>query len=360
MPRIAAGRTTAAPAVTTPAVALLPALALPKLSAAVPLAVTPHRLAVANASIAHFLIQAGAIREGDVPPVWDDAMEVCQGALDGWVKRELGPLHCLSPLFGLGALDDTDPYTTLRSSRATEPIPYRRVDISWYESGEQQWIVGPRLEAMEQACPGLGQMVLDILQRQSSKVYPVFTPDLAFNVASFLYWCGEDNEESVLDMDCGDDAKAREEMQNQMVTRQKLEEAFPQWATSFSLPRKKQPRAAVKRLVNSLQELALRDIAADTLALAGLHFEDNYQPDVEGEYLGWGAVLSWREDDLTVRIYDDLVHTAHQGEYCDRIGELEINLDAPEAMRSWQKAMRSRFKAIRLIDRLIHRLSERY
>ena len=331
------------------------------LSSAIPLAVMPHRLATANASIARFLILAGAIREGDVPPAWDDAMEVCQAALDGWVKRELGPLHCLSPYFSLVAMDDADPYVALRGgARVTGPIQYRSIDIGWYESGEQQWVIGPRLEALEQACPGLGHAVLDVLQRQSGKVYPVFTPDLACNVASFLYWCGEENEESALDMDCGDDAKARAEMQNDMVTRQKLEEAFPNWATSFSLPRKKQPLAAVKRLVKSLQEPEYRDIAADALALASLDIEDNYQPDVEGEYLGWGAVLSWREDDLTVRIYDDLLNMAHQGEYCDRIGELEINLDAPEAMQSWQKAMRSRFKAIRLIDSLIHKLSEGY
>jgi len=88
----------------SPATSLL----LPRLAGAIPLTVVPCRLATANASIAHFLIQAGAIREGDVPQKWDDALEVCHGALDAWVKRELGHLHCLEPAFMLAASDGSD------------------------------------------------------------------------------------------------------------------------------------------------------------------------------------------------------------------------------------------------------------
>ena len=101
----------------------------------------------------------------------------------------------------------------------------------------------------------------------------------------------------------------------------------------------------------------MRAIAADALSLARLRIKDAFSPAVDGEFVGWGAVLSWREDDLTVRVYDDLVQLAYQSEFCDRIGELDMALDAPQAMRSWQRAMRLRFKAIRLIDRLIHLLA---
>ena len=333
-----------------------PVLSLPRLSGAIPLAVVPRRLAAANATIVSFLIQAGAIRDGDVPPAWDDALEVCQRALDAWVKREIGPLHCLSPAFCLTASDGLDVYSMPRkTSRNAEPLHYRSVELCWYESNEQQWIVGAGLEALERELPGLGQAVLDILRRQSRFIYPVLTPDLACDVASYLYWCGEENEEVALDMDCGEDEAARAAMRDELVTRQKLDEAFPQWA--ISMPRKGMPVAALIRLADGLRDPAMRDIAADALALSRLRIEDKFRPDVEGEYLGWGAVLSWREDDLTVRIYDDLVQMAHQGEFCDRMGELEIAIDAPQEMRAWQQAMRVRFKAIRLIDSLIHRLS---
>jgi PRTRC genetic system protein F len=222
---------------------------------------------------------------------------------------------------------------------------------------EQQWIVGDALEALERQQPGFGATVLDVLHSQSRFVYPLFTPDLACDAASYVYWCGEENEEVALDMECGDNEEERATMREEMVTRQKLDAAFPAWAVTF--PRKPRlSRAAFTRLAQDLPDPVARDIAADALALARLRIEDAFRPDVDGEYIGFGAVLSWREDDLTVRIYDDLLQLAHQSEFCDRMGELEIDLDAPQAMRAWQRDMRVRFKAIRLIDRLIDRLSK--
>lgn len=60
---------------------------------------------------------------------------------------------------------------------------------------------------------------------------------------------------------------------------------------------------------------------------------------------------------MTVRIYDDLINLAQQGEYCDHMGEIELPLDQPALFADWRKAMRTRFRAIGLIDRLIHALS---
>jgi PRTRC genetic system protein F len=161
-----------------------------------------------------------------------------------------------------------------------------------------------------------------------------------------------------LDMDAGDDEEARTAMRDEMVTRAKLDAAFPSWATAMPSKRPKPlPLAVIERLTCCLEDIAMRAIAADALKLARLRIKDAFSPTVDGEYLGWGAVLSWREDDLTVRVYDDLVQLAYQSEFCDRIGELAMSLDAPQAMRSWQRSMRQRFKAIRLIDRLIHRLA---
>ena len=75
---------------------------LPRLDAGVPLELTPRRLASANATVARFLLAAKAVRERDIPATWNDELLVCQAALDAWVKREIGPLHCLAPQFVLG------------------------------------------------------------------------------------------------------------------------------------------------------------------------------------------------------------------------------------------------------------------
>jgi PRTRC genetic system protein F len=330
-------------------------LYLPRLQQAIPQSVVPRQLAAANASIARFLIQAGAVREGDIPQAWDDALQVCERALDAWVKRELGALHCLQPCFCLTALDDSGGYPV---GPRKGPLCYRKVDLCWSERREQQWVVGDALEALERQQSGFGAAVLDVLRRQSRFVYPLFTPDLACDVASYVYWCGEENEEVTLDMECGDNQEERAALREEMVTRRKLDEAFPAWAvTTARTPRLS--RAAFARLAQDLPDPMARAIATDALALAQLRIQDAFRPDIDGEYLGYGAVLSWREDDLTVRIYDDLLQLAHQSEFCERMGELEIGLDAPQAMRAWQRDMRVRFKAIRAIDRLIDRLAGR-
>ena len=65
---------------------------LPRLDARVPLELTPRRLASANAAVARFLLEAKAVCERDIPAAWNDELLVCQGALDAWVKREIGAL----------------------------------------------------------------------------------------------------------------------------------------------------------------------------------------------------------------------------------------------------------------------------
>jgi PRTRC genetic system protein F len=330
-------------------------MTLPRLEAAIPRTLVPYELASANAAVSRFLIQAGAVREGDIPATWDDTLRVCEQALDAWVKREVGPLHCLSPGFAMVAVSDSGGH---RVARSGVPLRYSAVDLYWYETREHEWPIGEGLEALERAHPGLGAVVLKVLNDQSRYVYPLFTPDLACDVATYVYWCGEENEEIALDMQCGEDDEARAVMREEMVTRATLEAAYPEWARRWPHTDRRQGRTpSLRGAARTLKDLKAQQIAADALALSRLRFEDQFRPDIEGEYIGFGAVLSWHESDVTVRIYDDLLNMAHQAECCDRIGELQIALDAPQSMGAWQKAMRTRFKAIGLIDRLIHQLS---
>jgi PRTRC genetic system protein F len=334
---------------------MMAALTLPRLAPAVPKRLVPAPLAQANAAVSRFLIEAGAIREGDLPAAWDDSLRACEQALDTWIKRQIGPLHCLSPAFAMGTLGAGGAYAMPRGDK---PPSYSAVDLCWYETREQEWPVGEGLEALERSCPGLGAAVLRVMTDQSRFVYPLFTPDLACDVATYVYWCGEENEEVALDMQCGEDETSRAAMREEMVTRESLMQAYPEWARRW--PARNTPPArlpSLSSLVPRLKDRRAQQIAADALALSRLRIADEFRPEVDGEYVGFGAVLSWAEDDVTVRIYDDLLNLAHQAEFCDRIGELQIALDEPQRMGQWQAAMRTRFKAIALIDRLIHELS---
>lgn len=326
---------------------------LPRLGARVPCEITPRRLAAANATVARFLLEAKAVRGRDIPATWNDELLVCRGALDTWVKREIGALHCLAPQFVLRPLRASarDP-----CSAATQKVEYSQIQITWFQQDEQQWSVGHGLERLERALPSLGATTLHLLDERSRYVYPVFTPRMAQDVASMLYWYGEEDETFALEEACADDEEARAAMREEMVTKAQLTDAFPTWALAW------QPgtldASALDRIGRAASDDFVRDIAAMLASLSRLNIEDDCRPEIDGEFIGFGAVLSWCADDLTVRIYDDLVNMAHQGDFCDVMGDVFFDLNAPDAMRAWQRKMRSRFAAIRLIDALIWRLFE--
>lgn len=336
-----------------------PALTLPRLSPCVPRTIVPVRLAVANAKLSRFLLDAGVFDNDDVPDVLDDSLRACEQAFSRWFQRRIGPLHCLRTGFGLHLTDAQGNHISGPGRDGRVPA-YGGVELYWAEIRECEWPVGDRLLALEQAVPGLGMAVLQVLRQQSSRSYPLFTPDIACDVASYVYWCGEEDEEAALDMRCEEDASEadREVLRAEMVTRSMLDAAYPEWARRW--PRGEDSptrRSRALRRAAKAADPAIRQIASDALALSRLHFDDVFRPDSDGEYIGFGAVLSWLSGDVTVRIYDDLLQQAHESEFCDRMGEIAIALDDPGALGAWQRAMDSRFEAIRLIDRLIHQLA---
>lgn len=337
------------------------ALALPRIGLLVPRTIAPGPLLAANAMVSRFLIEAEAFDEADIPATWSDSLDACQQALDAWLKRQIGALYCLTPRFALHMVSRDGESYRYYGSQPPKHFDVGAVEASWCEYHEQEWPVGAGLEALSARLQGLGTVVLHVLCRQSAFVYPLFTPDIACDVATYLYWCGEDDEEAALDMNCGEDEEEREEMRAEMVTKSMLEASFPAWSRRW--PRGLELAQCVRFLrwavkcLRAPDDLSAKAAAEDALALARLDIDDTFRPDVDGEFVGFGAVLSWRDGDVTTRIYDDLLNLAHQGEYCEHMGEIQVALDDPGAFAAWQRAMTSRFEAIRLIDRLIHRLS---
>ncbi|WP_298434866.1 PRTRC system protein F [Ottowia sp.] len=349
-----------------PALAAMPVLALPELSAKVPLSVTSRTQAAANAVLCRFLVDAGIVQEVHLPDDEPDPLKACARAIDAWIKRLIGPLRCLQPRIAVNVLDEDRHHPATRQRKQAD---YAYLDLYWCEYQEGEWPVGKRLEAMNAAMPGLGATVLQVLREQSRYVYPMFTPDIADDVCSYLYWQGESDEEAALDMMCEEDDEAdREAMRDEMVTREVLNAAYPEWARRWlSSPAKGARRrkdgpawrpCSLRRAAKTLADPKLRAIAADALALSRLPLDDSFRPDIDGEFIGFGAVLSWDEADVTTRIYDDMLNLAHQAEFCDRMGEALIPLDDPGALGACFARLGVRFEAIALIDRLIYGLCD--
>jgi PRTRC genetic system protein F len=172
-----------------------------------------------------------------------------------------------------------------------------------------------------------------------------------------IYWYGEADESYALDMECDGEAADRDEVRARMVTRAAIDEAFPSWATEWHERRKSLSLRELKRIATSARSLRVRCVVAQALSLASLNLSDAFRPQADGEFVGYGAVLTWRADDITVRVFDDHGNGAVQAEYVDWIGEAEFDLDDPETLRGWLTAIEPHLEGIRRLDALIHELS---
>lgn len=319
---------------------------LPGISADVPGLIEPARNRKVVAQLAQFLLDAGAITHRRFCTGSASIQDACQDALSNWLTAAIGDVKCFTPVFELRLADSCG-----------ERQPLHTVEVCWKEASVCHWGVGAGLDYLERSVPMLGSTVLDVMEHKSGHAYPLFTPGLALDKASYLYWRGEEDETLALDEDCGDDQEARDAMAQDMITRADIAAAFPAWALDYNRPRL--PPDELAYLAAGHACPYVRHAAALTRALDSTRTTAQYAAEEDGAFIGFGAVLCWREGDLTVQISDDYANLAWQGEYCDEIGTVAFDLDDPAAMRRWMRRIKPNLAAIRLLDALLLHLTER-
>jgi PRTRC genetic system protein F len=292
--------------------------------------------------LARCLLDAGFVPGLVSSRLAQDPLAACRSFLSKWIAGHLSGLRCFMPEFRL----------LLDGDGAADP----RARILWYAECNAV-AVGAALELLEQIQPRLGATVLSVIDRTSMNLVPVFTPWDAMGTAQETYWYGEQDEQMALDEQCGDDPGERATLQEDMVTRAKVDAAFPSWATQAPGGRKRLRRSDLSRIARDARSARVRRVAELALALDRLDIDDRYLPDEEGWFVGYGAVLSWHPDDIAVRIFDDFANYAVESEYFDWIGEFTFSLDEPQALQAWMASMQACFEGIRWLDTLIHELS---
>lgn len=342
----------------TPAASRLTFSANPLFSPDIPGVIAPSSNLRLEGALAQYLLQAGLINARTFSRDCASIHEVCHSALNAWLKATTGELRCFTPHFELQLLDHPDKPC---NGQPREGLGLRQhagtVQICWREAAVCHWGVGTGLDYLEQCVPQLGATVLDALERKGSQAYPLFTPGVALDEASYLYWRGENDENLMLDEECGDDLAARQAMTNDMVTRAAIDAAFPPWALDYS--RARLPVTALARIGSCHPCAYVRRGALLARTLLGLRTTAAYFPELDGDFTGFGAVLCWHDGDLAVQISDDFANTAWQGDYCEEIGTVTLALDEPAAMRRWMRQMRPNLSAIGTLDRLLWHLAER-
>lgn len=315
------------------------------------------RAVTAAARLAQYLIDARAITTRNRGPTNGSFYDVCERTLAIWLAKHIGDVQCFAPLFELQPVTGEVRQHCASPLNNEEPEAPESLEMIWKETSVCHWGVGAGLDYLEQCVPTLGSTVLDIMERKGAHVYPLFTPSMALDEASYLYWRGEHDEALALDEDCGDDKEAREAMANDMITRATIEAAFPPWALDYNRPRL--THAELVRLTAEYPCPYVQRAGELAAALESTRTTAQYCPEEEGMFIGFGAVLCWLDGDLTVQISDDYANLAWQTEYCDEIGKVTFSLSEPDALRRWMRKVAPTLTAIRLLDGLLLHLTER-
>jgi PRTRC genetic system protein F len=333
--------------------------AVPSFSPDVPSTIERTQNRQTIAVLAQFLLDAGMIAGRRFCGAAGSIQDVCQFAFDNWLAAAIGEVKCFTPVFELWLSDESGsvrrPISHVNGSG--ELPPPRAVEISWKEASVCHWGVGAGLDYLEACVPMLGATVLDVIERKAGHAYPLFTPGMALDEASYLYWRGEEDETLALGEDCGDDQAARDAMARDMITRADIAAAFPAWALDYNRPRL--PAQELSHIAANHACPFVRKAATLASSLDGTRTTAQYCVEEDGPFIGFGAVLCWREGDLAVQISDDYANLAWQSEYCDEIGKAAFALNDAAAMRRWMRNIKPNLTAIGLLDALLLHLVER-
>ncbi len=333
-------------------------LSLPRLDPSIPETIEPLASRRLQARLARGLLDGGAIDAAAVKAGRRSMLKVCEAALQAWLHEHLGELHCLDLSFVLvlRSLTETD-----RSFGYAEQEMAPEAEIRWFATCGL-WPIGHALQALENVHEGLGATVLTAFD-ENSDVMPIFTPRDALEVCREFYWHGEDDESEAM-ANCETDEERRD-LAEEMITRAKLDAAFPNWATDFASKRPNLKVHQLRRLKRGALPPRERDVIDNVLALKtararllAARATADFDAQEDGWFTGHAALLAWNEDDLSMRLYDDYCNYASESESRDTIGLHPLDLDICASLHQWGSAMKHHFECIRLLDRLIGLLSD--
>lgn len=357
---------------TTPNPATAP-FTLPALAAAIPSTITnPERLA-GQADVAQLFVRAGVVHRRDLGP--EAPLDIVRKAMNGWLRRATGALDRLHPSLAIDVKVDSEYRWNEVSLTSGAPTRFR-------------YYVGPAIEALEDAVPGLGETVCAVLSRQS--ILPLWTPSNSYQRVVFSYWYGQDPDLADALDEAGqvEDAEPEEDEDDDGgITRAEIEATYPKWARSPNWSRRPNDDGPLSQ--ERLRALVKRDDLPGRVAAAVLeldHWSECYrsilkakrdsaltespQPNDEDSdddnaasndstFVGFGAVLMWnRDDDITVRVSQDYYELAMQEACHDETESVRIPLTRPDLLRQWLDTMRTRNRGLGALDRLLALVAE--
>ncbi len=206
--------------------------------------------------------------------------------------------------------------------------------------------VKAKVEMLESVHPGLGRTAVSFAERASYRTFTAFTPQVALHHASYLYWCGMDNDEDL-----------KEEMKAMGDESERDEDAFlpSQFLSSFPsylFSGEELERDVIQRLASSPETTG--ETARVILSIMDLIDQDAKLPylnDYYGEHAYFSCYMG-TGDDMLGRVLDDFYQDTCSGEYTDFYGVAEVAFNK-RAFQKWKADMEKGFALYTQLDRLM-------
>ena len=212
--------------------------------------------------------------------------------------------------------------------------------------------VDKKLLELESAFSGLGRTAIHAAQQASFKTFVVFTPSVAKDIASYLYWQGEETDADVIE-NIRDQGVEEQDLDDFFLPSQFIEPFPPLFFEAGSLPDAELQNiaeAAPGGLAGEVAKviLSINGLINDGAELPGLH-------DYSNDLAFFSCILGIDADnDPVSRVIDDHFEQANAAGdvYTGFYGVTKVPFEV-EAFNQWRENMEKGFALYSKLDQLI-------
>lgn len=347
------------------------ALAIPHLSAAIPLKYRLTGQAGLTAPLAIALIEADVISEAMLrhPRVaggqtlaeifdQDDARDLAMRALSKWWTNLIKANSCKFFRWNLHvqSLDGADIGPGYEN---TAWFIFTRMDGDF-----PRFAIGKNFMQLEATLEGFGQTVLAVLKDATLLLPDALTPWAAEYFAQYLHWSESNTDEELLEdrREFNGYATVQEVIENDdVMTRARFYEHMPRWATK---PLRVATRESIVAAARTASERATID-ACDAIAALVRQPTFNLKPHERGagrcgrDSTDGSMVLLWQDGDLVGAVIDDYINDLfNSGDATDFIDANPVPMTAA-GIREFQDKTEQMMQLAVLTERLVLLIGER-
>ncbi len=286
-----------------------------------------------------------------------DVMEIVGAALSAWASALCAGIKHLDSFSIVASLNDDE----FEYSRSFD----EKAASSWFialESGQTMpyFTFDDALDVLDCNHPGLARTITHLIQMASYRTFPALMPESAFDLATMLYWRGEEDDASVVqtmlaegDLDEGD------EVSDDMWLPSKFKAAFADYFFGDGFLSIEELRCLLNQ-----ENVKVVDIVSTLISMWELIDTRVCLPDFAGyeiDHLYFSCVISNnkdREDDPVVQLLDDHMEYGYSGDgFSDYYGITRVPYEEG-AFQQWRANMEQAFALYATLDKLIGLLDQ--